>query len=287
MKKKKTSLGRGLGALIPASGGGGAEKCPLSRIKIANEQPRTQFDQDGIDELANSIGVHGILQPLVVRPSGEDYLPLPAERRYWVAIQSGLKSVPVVVRDVGEPGAFELSLVENIQRKNLNPVEEARAYAHLIDDLGYRHEDLGRRLGKGRSTISNYLRILELPEDVLMLLSSGELSMGHGRALLGLPDRERMAELAERAVQESLSVRELERLVNAQKLGTGDKVPRKIENLRPYYGQIEKEAGTYLGLPVKVSGNRRGAQMRIGFKTLGELESLMLTLKKATDSDDK
>ncbi len=287
VKKKTPSLGRGLGALIPGAGtpaeggGGGLRTCSIERIKPAPEQPRLRFEEGALESLAESIRTHGILQPLVVRPDGDDYILIAGERRYIAAKRAGLPSVPVVIRDVPEPAAYELSLVENLQRQDLDPVEEARAYAHLVEDFDYTHEQVANRVGKSRSAISNTLRLLELPQEILELLTRGFLSAGHARALLPLPGEELRFQVMEEIRAQGLSVRQTERRVAAllEAPLAADPV-KKIDALEPYFKQVQEEAGRFLSLPVRVRSKRKGAEMVIRFKTLGDLETLLRRIQE-------
>jgi ParB family transcriptional regulator, chromosome partitioning protein len=286
-KKKTSSLGRGLGALIPGagatseSGAAGSQACPIERIKPAPEQPRLRFEEGALESLAESVRIHGILQPLVVRPDGEDYILIAGERRFLAAKRAGLPSVPVTIRDVPEPAAYELSLVENLQRQDLDPVEEARAYAHLVEDFDYTHEQVANRVGKSRSAISNTLRLLELPQDILELITRGFLSSGHARALLPLPSEELRFQVVEEIRAQGYSVRQTERRVAALLATPVDADPvKRIDALGPYFKQVQEEAGRFLDLPVKVRSKRKGAEMVIRFKTLGDLESLLRKIQE-------
>jgi len=286
-KKKKPSLGRGLGALLtgtvtsPAGAASGLQSCPVERIKPAPEQPRLRFDESALESLAESIRIHGVLQPLVVRPDGEDFVLIAGERRYLASKRAGLPSVPVVVRNVPEPAAYELSLVENLQRQDLNPVEEARAYAHLVEDFDYTHVEIANRVGKSRSAISNTLRLLELPGEILELITRGFLSSGHARALLPLLTDELRFQVVEEIRASGLSVRQTERRVSALLEAPLDSEPaKKTDSLEPYFKQVQQEASRFLDLPVKVRSRRKGAEMVIRFGTLGDLESLLRRIQE-------
>ncbi len=286
-KKKTQSLGRGLGALIPGAGiqtdgsTTGLQNCPIENIKPAPEQPRRRFEEGALESLAESIRTHGILQPLVVRPDGEGYVLIAGERRFLAAKRAGLPSVPVVIRDVPVPAAYELSLVENLQRQDLDPVEEARAYAHLVEDFDYTHEAVANRVGRSRSAISNTLRLLELPKEILELITRGFLSAGHARALLPLRSAELRFQVVEEIRAQGYSVRQTERRVTSLLEAPIHADPaKKIDALEPYYRQVQYEAERFLALPVKVRSKRKGAEMVIRFKTLGDLESLLRRIKE-------
>jgi len=287
-KKKNTpSLGRGLGALIPGAGthaeGGtpGLQTCPIEKIRPASEQPRLRFEEGPLESLAESIRAHGVLQPLVVRPDGEGYILIAGERRFLAAKRAGLPSVPVMIRDVPEPAAYELSLVENLQREDLDPVEEARAYAHLVEDFGYTHEAVANRVGRSRSAVSNTLRLLELPAEILELITRGFLSSGHARTLLSLPNDALRFQLVEEIRAQGYSVRQTEQRVAGLLAAPLEVDPvKKIDALGPYFKQVQDEAARFLSLPVKVRSKRKGAEMVIRFKTLGDLESLLRRIQE-------
>jgi ParB family chromosome partitioning protein len=228
--KRPMGLGRGLSALLgeasndvpvqgsepaaqeaPSSGQRSIQLIEISRISPHPDQPRRHFDAAALDELAESIATRGVIQPIVVRPAGVDLFQIVAGERRWRAAQKAqLHRIPAIVRDFSESETLEIALVENIQREDLNPIEEAQAYKRLIDQFGHSQEALARIVGKSRSHVANLMRLLDLPEDVQDLVMTGRLSMGHGRALIGVPG---CAALAEEIARKGLSVRETERLV--------------------------------------------------------------------------
>ena len=213
---KRAALGRGLGALIP--GASAAERkgilmLGIEEIEPDRGQPRRYFDEVHIVELADSIRAKGVLQPLLVRRDSDRYAIVAGERRWRAAQRAGLREVPCIVREVTEPEAFELALIENIQREDLNAIEEAEAYQRLIEYHGLTQEELAQRVGKERSTVANALRLLRLPEPIKQAMSSGALTMGHARALLALSDETDLRRAAEKVINEALSVREVEQLV--------------------------------------------------------------------------
>ncbi len=219
--KKNPSLGKGLEALIPKR----AEKrnffeCPIGRIHRTVDQPRRYFDEQALEELAESIRNTGLLQPIVVRQHGGDYQIIAGERRWRASQRAGLTTVPVVIKDVDVDSAFELALVENIQRQDLNPVEEAEAYQRLLDLRGYTQEEMAQQLGKSRSTIANTLRLLNLSEPVQQHIASGALSSGAARALLSLPTEEAQNQIAEAALEHEMTVRQLEAIARQVKGGS-------------------------------------------------------------------
>lgn len=266
-------LGRGLDALLPvkapepAPGGAGANasaphparsygegnvfSCPLDKIVPNRGQPRQHFDQDKLEELAQSLREHGLIEPLVVRrrPGTDNFEIIAGERRWRAAQKANLRDVLVVVRDVSAKDAYELALIENVQREDLDPIEFAEALDRLLKEHGHTQETLATRLGKDRSTIANALRLLRLPHAVRERVVNGELSEGHARALLGAPDDATLAALAEKVVRGHLSVRQTEELVRAAKAGktgtkTGDKSAGKSVSVRDLETRLERRLGT-------------------------------------------
>jgi ParB family chromosome partitioning protein len=227
-------MGRGLGALLDSVGPSvetsGVRELPLDLLHANPSQPRVDFDEEALEGLAESIRANGVIQPLVVRPMGEAYQVVTGERRLRAARRAGIASVPVVVRhDLGEQDVLFLGLIENLQREDLNPVEEARSMEQLAGTTGLTHDQIAKRIGKSRVHVTNTLRLLKLPEELLGWLRGGRLSAGHARALLGLDLPEQMLMLAERVVEEGWSVRKLEAYVKeyARQRDEGDEPPRQ------------------------------------------------------------
>ncbi|HYR20214.1 MAG TPA: ParB/RepB/Spo0J family partition protein [Myxococcales bacterium] len=277
---KRPALGRGLGALIP--GGSAAERkgvilLGIEQIEPNRAQPRRYFDELHILELSESIRANGILQPLLVRREGEGYAIVAGERRWRAAQRAGLRELPCIVRDVSEPQAFELALIENIQREDLNAIEEAQAYQRLIEDHGLTQEELAQRVGKDRSTVANALRLLRLPESIKLAMSSGALSMGHARALLALGDETDLRRAAEKVMHEALSVREVEQLVQRLK---GKKVIRQERGregsvqLRHVVEKLQRKLGTKVALR-----DRDGAgTVEIRYHSHAELDRILVSI---------
>ena len=220
--KRRPALGRGMAALLSnapppvplgAAPGRGLLSLPIESIERNPEQPRKRFDEARLEELAASIREHGIVEPILVRRDGQRYRIVAGERRWRAAQRAGLQEIPAIVRDATDTQAFELALVENVQRADLNAVEEAEAYHMLQAEHGLTQEQISQRVGKERSTVANALRLLRLPEDVRDLVREGQLEMGHARALLGLDNPESIQKLAARVVRDALSVRATEALV--------------------------------------------------------------------------
>lgn len=280
-QSRRSALGRGLSALIPdaprrdEAPRSGLLQVPLDRISPAAHQPRTVFDESALAELAASIKANGLLQPIVVRESGpERYVIVAGERRYRASKRAGLERVPVVVREVSNAEAFELALIENVQRADLSPLEEAEAYRHLADQ-GWTQEEIARRVGKDRATVSNALRLLRLPEPVRELVAAGALTAGHARALLTAPP-ELQVELAQLAVAGGWSVRETERRARAAREASEASKKAAVDE-PPTAGQqaVEAQLRAALGAPVRLVNRRGKGRIEIRFHSLGELERLL------------
>jgi len=221
---KKFGLGKGLGALIPEEEAQEEQKpdkntslaanlVSINLIKPNAGQPRKAFDEEKIQQLSESIKEHGIIQPILIKKDGDTYSIIAGERRWRAAKAAGLKEVPVIIMDIDEKGVLEISLIENIQRQDLNPIEEAWAFRKLIEDFAFTQEELGRRLGKSRTALSNTMRLLNLDGRVQEYLIDGVITEGHGRAILALEDRELQYKLAQKVMDDGLTVRETERLI--------------------------------------------------------------------------
>jgi ParB family transcriptional regulator, chromosome partitioning protein len=246
----------------------------IEQIQPDRGQPRRYFDELHILELSESIRAKGVLQPLLVRRDGEGYAIVAGERRWRAAQRAGLRELPCLVRDVSEPEAFELALIENIQREDLNAIEEAEAYQRLIEYHGLTQEELAQRVGKDRSTIANALRLLRLPEPIKLAMSSGALGMGHARALLALGDETDLRRAAEKVMNEALSVREVEQLVQRLK---GKKVIQKERvrdgsvQLRHVVEKLQRKLGARVALR-----DRDGAgTVEIRFHSHAELDRIL------------
>jgi ParB family transcriptional regulator, chromosome partitioning protein len=257
------------------------EELPVSAIRPNSRQPRTNFPEAGIRELAASIKEVGILQPLVVRPTPGGFELIAGERRLRAAREAGLERVPVLIRQAGEDESVELALVENLQRENLSPLETAAAYQALMDGFGLTRERLARRLGKSRAAVTNTLRLVHLPDSIQALLGDGKLSEGHARALLGLETEEQMTRLAQRVVDEKLSVRKTEELVR-EMLGspgeTSSTMPQRGSTTPDEFYQASRLMREALELPVRVKGLKSGGKVEIRFRQTEELEALVSLL---------
>jgi ParB family chromosome partitioning protein len=281
----KRGIGRGLAAILPEAGSedaGELRELPVGLIKPNPGQPRTKFDPEALSALAESIGASGVVQPLLVRPLPDGSYELVAgERRWRAAQQAGLERVPAVVRDQAEAERLQAALIENMVREDLNPVEEARACAALIEDLGLSKEDLARRVGRSRPAVSNLIRLLELPDETLELLESGELSEGHGKALLGAGGNDVRRRLARDAVRGGWSVRETE---NRVRLAGQPKARSKRAALDPEQAAAFEAAAdaleAALGHEVAVRPKGEGVAVELRFERLDEVEALARALRK-------
>jgi ParB family chromosome partitioning protein len=284
MSTKRRALGRGLSALIPepeataAAGEAPAGEVPTSVLDPNPFQPRSTFDPARLDELAASIRESGIVQPILVRRRGERYQIIAGERRFRAAELAGLATVPVAVREVDDEHLLELALVENIQREELNPVEEAQAYHRLQDEFRLTQEEIARRVGRDRTTIANTLRLLRLPRELREMVAGGRLDAGHGRALLALDQAEDQLALGREAARRGLSVREVERRVAQMRAprapGAG---PRKDANTRA----AEERLHAALGARVEIARKGRGGDIRVHFAGEAELNRLFELLLRA------
>ena len=277
----RKALGKGLEALIPEApdevAGGLVRELLVNEIRRNKEQPRSRFDDETIEELAASIRTYGVVQPVVVRqlPTGI-YQLVAGERRLRAARLAGLELVPAIIRDVDETGALELALVENLQREDLNPIDEARGYESLMELSGATQADVSERVGRGRSTVANALRLLELPPDVQDMLSEGELSAGHGRALLGFGTAEDVRTVARKAAARGLSVRELEALARGKK--QRKRATRKRRTEDPVLRDWEERLQRTLGTQVRIDRMGTEGTIRIEYYSDEDLERILETL---------
>ncbi|MCB9727510.1 MAG: ParB/RepB/Spo0J family partition protein [Deltaproteobacteria bacterium] len=279
MAAPRQSLGRGLGALLaPPRYANVSDEyffCPITDLAADPLQPRQSFDPTSLDELVQSVREKGILQPLIVRKVEAGYVVIAGERRLRAATLAGLSEVPVLVKDVASQEALELALIENIQREDLNPIEEAQAYRRLLDRPGMTQETLAHRVGKSRSAIANSMRLLGLDSELQAQVLDGRLSAGHARALLAIEDTERRTALAERAVREGLTVRDLEQ-EGKKARPQRDRKPTAEPGgpLKPYCDSIAREISEALGVPASVSTRGRKGKLVISFQGVDELRRL-------------
>ena len=257
----------------------------ISRITPRGDQPRKNFDENALQVLADSIREHGVIQPIVLREYGdlsENYEIIAGERRWRAAKMAGLDEIPAVIMTGDELKVAEVALIENVQRKDLNPIEEAMAYKALIERFGLKQEEVAQQAGKSRSAVANMLRLLELPDEVLELVQDEKLSMGHARALLGLEDEEKMLPLAETIVEKELSVREVEALVRKYNIVPEEfaEVPETNSAMqrRIYMKELEDKARTRLGRKVKIHETNRKKTVELTYEDDEDLENLLKTL---------
>lgn len=280
-EKKRKVLGKGLGALLPAEEVADdltKEKpylmCPIERIHPNRYQPRKVFDDAKLNELVNSVREKGVIQPLIARRDGDsDYELIAGERRWRAAQRAGLREVPVVVRDVSDEESLELAIIENIQRADLNPVEEAEGYQRLIKEFSYTQEELASRVGKDRATISNHLRILKLPEEVKGDMAGGTISMGHAKALLSLEKRGDILEAKREIVKKGLSVRDAEAL--ARKLKRGKVKGKEKGGKSPHILRLEDRLTTFFGTKTRIVGGDKRGRVEIVFYSGDELDRII------------
>jgi len=268
----KHGLGRGIGALIrdgsskeeqPAPDAG-IRKIPIDKIRKNSMQPRQKFDKESLAELAESIKVNGVLQPLLVRPAGKSYELIAGERRLRASGEAGLREVPVVIIDASDNQALELALVENLQRENLGILEEAEGYQALADKFGLTQDQIAERVGKARATVTNALRLLSLSDNVKQLITDGSLSAGHAKVLLGVEIGKEQTLLATRAAEEELSVRDLERIV--RKLRKAPRKPRAVKNDVPtdYLRDLSEKLHLHFATSIRVKPSRTFANGKKG-----------------------
>ncbi|HEX7708242.1 MAG TPA: ParB/RepB/Spo0J family partition protein [Thermoanaerobaculia bacterium] len=283
MSTQKKALGRGLGALIPtrssetqnaqSAGGAGLAEIPVEQISPNPFQPRKTFNEASIEELARSVREHGIVQPLVVTRTGDQKFRLIAgERRFRAAQKAGLKTVPVVIKEtMTDSDVLQVALIENIQREDLNPIEEAYAYQQLHEEFGLTQEEIAKRVGKERSTVANCLRLLKLPDSVKKLLAAGQLSMGHARAILAVDSSKKQEQLAQRVVKRNLNVRQTETL--AAESSPRAEQPEKEKDI--FTRDAEEKLAKTLRSKVEIDRRRRGGVIHIRFGSEDELIRLV------------
>lgn len=287
MAKKPSGLGKGFDNIFydnSVEEKGGITKLRISQIEPKADQPRKVFEGEALAELADSISAHGVLQPILVREIADGHYQIIAgERRYRASKMAGLTEVPVIILDKDDLEVAQISLIENIQREDLNPVEEAKGYRALIETYNLTQEEVSLKVGKGRSTITNSLRLLDLSDDVVAMLSAGELSAGHARALLALKDKAKELPLATKLVAGGLSVRVAEDLVRKENKLTqkaeveGDEVP-EIGLEIDYYDELAKKAMELIGRRVKISHKGVAKSVSISFEDNEDLEILLKKL---------
>lgn len=288
--KKKPALGRGLGSLMgeAQSETGFVEqkeetKVPIDKINPNPNQPRTHFNETLLNELADSIRENGVLQPLLVRKNGKGYEIIAGERRYQASKIAGLEELPVIVKEVDDQKMLELALIENLQRSDLNPIEEAKGYRQLIKASGMTQEALSKAVSKSRSSITNSLRLLDLPAPVQQYLFDGRLTAGHARAILAVPYEEQRIKLADKVVAEGLSVRATENLVPLFSVGETPRTPRPV--MPQSYKRAARVLRQALNTNVKVKSSRGKNKIEIEFKDEEELTRILSSMVSGDDDE--
>ncbi len=282
MSVKKGGLGRGLDAIFAENtqeSGSGAVMLRISELEPNREQPRKDFDEKAMAELADSISQHGVLQPLLVRPIfGGGYQIVAGERRWRAARMAGLSEVPAMVREMNDGEVMELALIENLQREDLTPLEEARGYQTLLEKYELTQEEVAKTVGKSRPAVTNAMRLLGLPQEIQDMVERGELSAGHGRALLAFADEELMVAVARKAAAEGLSVRQLEKLAKkAAQESSGKETP--VVSRCTYFDEVELSLHEHLGRKVRVAGNGKKGVLQIEFYGEEDLQRLMASIE--------
>ena len=277
MNKESNKLGMGLGALLSSKSENknNIKKVDISKISPNKNQPRKKFEEKEITELSKSIKNQGLIQPIVIREvSGDSYEIIAGERRWRASQLAGLHSVSCVIMDISEEKVFELALIENIQRENLNIIEEAKAYKKLIQLNNLKNEDLSKKIGKSSSHISNLIRILDLDQEIQQMIIDGKISMGHARALIGVPDA---VQKAKEIFDKKLSVRDVEKLTSRYK-----NIRKKISEKDPNILDLERELSDKIGLKTEIQFNENGSSgsLKLYYSDLNQLDEIMKRLKK-------
>ncbi len=280
---KRVALGKGLGSLFPEMEKGERGNlllCDINELHPNPWQPRKMFPDEGIEELAQSIREKGVLQPLVVRKKGEEYQIIVGERRWRAAQRAGLKKVPILLKEATDQEVIEMALVENLQREDLNPLEEAVAYQRLIREFAYTQEALAQRIGKDRSSVANILRLLKLPDEVRGALERDEISMGHARALLSLRDESEQISFCRKIVKKGLSVRETEEGVR-RLLAKETRTPAAQEGGTPEIESLREELRRLLKTQVRIKMRRDRGTIEVEFYSLDDLERILEVIRGA------
>lgn len=272
----KKALGRGLGALISedlSHDESGTREIRMDKIYPNPDQPRKDFDEESLQELSVSIKTHGLLQPILVKPDGDNYIIVAGERRFRAAQIIEMNQIPCIVQECSEQEMAERALVENIQRSNLSPIEEGLAYARLMHEYNLTQEQIAERVGKGRTTIANLLRVIQLPERILQFIRNEKLSLGHAKVLLGIKDSSLQVLLAEKASRENLSVRDLETLFN--KMMDESKPVKVKEKVFSPWASVEDKLRSSFQTKVRLKGDKQHGKIEIDFFSEDELNRLL------------
>ena len=280
MATKRIALGKGLGALLPELGQAEPRTllyCGIEEILPNRAQPRKHFDESKLQELAESIKEKGILEPLIVRRTEQGYELIVGERRWRAAQKAGLKEVPVLVKETERRGALEISLIENMQREDLNPIEEAEAFKHLIEEFNINQEDLSKRIGKDRTTVTNTLRLLKLPLEIRDHLLQNRITSGHARAILSLENKEKQKELCTLIIKRGLSVREVEAIAKrwSEKPEKSVAPTKKKGDLESQLSSLQDSMRKYLGTKVHISQKGKRGKIEIEYYSHEDLERIV------------
>lgn len=277
---KKKALGKGLKAFIPEEYGILKEEkyaeLDIDQLKPNPLQPRLKFSQDSIDELSRSIKESGVLQPIIVAPEGDGYRIIVGERRWRAAQRIGLKKIPVLIRTMSNEKQLEASLIENLHREDLNPLEIALAYQKLIQELEHTQEEIAKKVGKDRSSVTNYLRLLRLPQEIQDYLGEGKISMGHARALLSLEDPQTQISLCQQLIEENLSVRDVEKMIHRLKRKPSAKKSQKAD---PDLLALQEELLKVLGTKVSISGTQDKGVIKVYYFSMEDLDRIYEKIK--------
>jgi ParB family chromosome partitioning protein len=280
LNKGRRALGKGLGALIPGAAPSTQAsqpreyfQCPVERVHPQPGQPRRHFDEEQLQGLVESIKEQGIIQPVLVRrrDQGDGYEIIAGERRWRASQLAGLKEIPVVIKDASPTAAFEMALVENIQREDLNPIEEAEAIKRLIDEHGYTQDEVATRIGRQRVTVTNCLRLLGLPPEVRTMVIEGELTEGHARAILQSPTPQKMTALARAVKSQKLSVRDTERRARAQAAAKSEPVPEQSPEVKALIEKLQRALGARVG----IKDNKGKGKVEITYTSYDELDGIL------------
>ena len=289
MNEKKRGLGRGLNALINTGSDTENNKentkenheykevfINISLVEPNRNQPRKEFDKESLSELANSIKQYGILQPIIVQKNGDMYEIIAGERRWRAAKEAGLTEVPVIVRDYDKQKVMEISIIENIQREDLNPIEEAMAYQSLMEEYGLKHDELAEKVSKNRSTITNSMRLLKLSKNIQQMLIDGRISTGHAKVLLSVEDINEQEKIAQELIDKSLSVRELEKLVKKHTKPRKKKDDKDNKDYSLFYREYEDRLKDILGTKVQINTkDKNKGRIEIDYYSAAELERIL------------
>jgi len=277
----KRGLGKGLGALIPEVDDkdvNSVVELKITEIEPNEKQPRRDFDEHGLAELAESIKEHGVVQPIIVRKLGSGYQIIAGERRWRASRLAGKKTIPAIVKDCSNVEVMEIALIENLQREDLNSIEEAYAYKTLIDEYNMTEEEIAQRIGKSRPAIANSLRLLQLPQEIKDMIAAGKITQGHARALLAIEDAKRQIEIAERIVDQQLNVRQIEKLAMQEK--TEKKEIKKPAQEQLEIKQIEDRLKVLFGTKVTIQHKKNKGKIEIEYYSNDEFERIIEIMEK-------